>query len=180
MVAQHDAKSVLKLQRLFTTLQIKRTFLRETKRSILPNRNDLKNYDAHTASLLRCIITCWKNRTISARFVVPLIQGITQVTLLLITAMLKVIFVVCCVVSATWCWARHTTTFLLCRMQSPISLNMLETHGLQLTSLVAQLEENFPPLNPHPDDSHSRIMYSAGQRSVVEWIQHQLNEENNG
>jgi hypothetical protein len=56
---------------------------------------------------------------------------------------------------------------------------MLETHGLQLTSLVQQLEENFPPLNPHPDDSHSKIMYSAGQRSVVEWIQHQLNEENN-
>jgi hypothetical protein len=65
-------------------------------------------------------------------------------------------------------------------MQSPISLNMLETHGLQLTSLLQQLEENFPPLNPHPDDSHSLIMYRSGQRSVVEWIQHQLNEENNG
>jgi hypothetical protein len=58
--------------------------------------------------------------------------------------------------------------------------SMLEAHGLQLTSLVQQLEENFPPVNPHPDDSHSKIMYSAGQRSVVEWIQHQLNEENNG
>jgi len=57
---------------------------------------------------------------------------------------------------------------------------MLETHGLQLTSLVQQLEENFPPLNPHPDDPHSLIMYRSGQRSVVEWIQHQLNEENNG
>ena len=65
-------------------------------------------------------------------------------------------------------------------MQSPISLNMLETHGLQLTSLVQQLEENFPPTNPHPDDSHSKIMYSAGQRSVVEWINHRLTEENNG
>lgn len=57
---------------------------------------------------------------------------------------------------------------------------MLETQGLQLTSLLTQLEENFPPVNPSPNDSHSLIMYSAGQRSVVEWIQHQLNEENNG
>jgi len=61
-----------------------------------------------------------------------------------------------------------------------ISLNMLETHGLQLTSILQQLEENFPPLNPHPDDSHSQIMYRSGQRSVVEWIQHYLTEETNG
>jgi len=65
-------------------------------------------------------------------------------------------------------------------MQTPISLNMLETHGLQLTSILQQLEENFPPTNPHPDDPHSLIMYRSGQRSVVEWIQYQLNEENNG
>jgi len=65
-------------------------------------------------------------------------------------------------------------------MQTPISLSMLETHGLQLTSILQQLEENFPPTNPHPDDPHSLIMYRSGQRSVVEWIQYQLNEENNG
>jgi len=59
-------------------------------------------------------------------------------------------------------------------------LNLLETTGLQLQSILQQLEENFPPLNPHPDDSHSLIMYRSGQRSVVEWIQHQLTEENNG
>jgi hypothetical protein len=59
-------------------------------------------------------------------------------------------------------------------------LNLLETHGLQLTSILQQLEENFPPTNPHPDDPHSLIMYRSGQRSVVEWIQYQLNEENNG
>jgi hypothetical protein len=55
-------------------------------------------------------------------------------------------------------------------MQTPTYLSMLETHGLQFTSLLQQLE----------DDSHSLIMYRSGQRSVVEWIQHQLNEENNG
>jgi hypothetical protein len=65
-------------------------------------------------------------------------------------------------------------------MQTPISLSTLETHGLQLNVLLQKLEENFPPTNPHPDDSHSQIMYRSGQRSVVEWIQHYLTEENNG
>jgi len=59
-------------------------------------------------------------------------------------------------------------------------LSLLETSGLQLNVLLQQLEENFPPLNPHPDDSHSLIMYRSGQRSVVEWIQHYLTDENNG
>jgi hypothetical protein len=59
-------------------------------------------------------------------------------------------------------------------------MNMLETHGLQFNSLLAKLEENFPPVNPHPDDSPNLIMYRSGQRSVVEWIQHHINEENNG
>jgi len=57
---------------------------------------------------------------------------------------------------------------------------MLETHGLQLSSLITELDENFPPTNPHPDDPTNLIMYRSGQRSVVEWIQHRLNEENNG
>ena len=57
---------------------------------------------------------------------------------------------------------------------------MLEVSGLQLTTLLQKLEENFPATNPHPDETHSQIMYRSGQRSVVEWIQHQLNEENNG
>lgn len=65
-------------------------------------------------------------------------------------------------------------------MQTPIFLNTLETHGLQLSSLIAELEENFPPVNPHPDDSPSQIMYRSGQRSVVEWINYRLTEEKNG
>ena len=59
-------------------------------------------------------------------------------------------------------------------------LSLLETSGLQLNVLLQQLEENFPPTNPHPDDSTNLIMYRSGQRSVVEWIQRQLTEENNG
>jgi hypothetical protein len=57
---------------------------------------------------------------------------------------------------------------------------MLEVSGLQLNVLLQQLEENFPSTTPTPDDSIEKIMYRSGQRSVVEWIQHQLNEENNG
>jgi hypothetical protein len=63
-------------------------------------------------------------------------------------------------------------------MQTPTFLNMLETQGLQLSSLITELEQNFPPLNPHPDDSHSQIMYRSGQRSVVEWINHKFTEDN--
>jgi hypothetical protein len=62
-------------------------------------------------------------------------------------------------------------------MPTPTYLNMLETHGLQLSSLINELEQNFPQLNPHPDDPHSLIMYRSGQRSVVEWITFRLTEE---
>jgi hypothetical protein len=55
---------------------------------------------------------------------------------------------------------------------------MLETHGLQLQGILNELEENFPPVNPHPDDTHSLIMYRSGQRSVVEWINYRLSENN--
>jgi len=65
-------------------------------------------------------------------------------------------------------------------MQTPISLRMLETSGLQLQSILHELEENFPLVNPHPDDTHSLIMYRSGQRSVVEWINHRLSEDYNG
>jgi len=59
-------------------------------------------------------------------------------------------------------------------------LSLLETSGLQLNVLLDKLEENFPSTTPTPDDSIEKIMYRSGQRSVVEWIQYQLNEENNG
>ena len=54
---------------------------------------------------------------------------------------------------------------------------MLEAQGLQLKGLLQQLEENFPPFTPHPEHSTAQIMYRAGQRSVVEWIQQQLSED---
>ena len=61
-------------------------------------------------------------------------------------------------------------------MQSPISMNMLEARGMELSSTLSQLNEIFPPVNPTPDMSTEQIMFRAGQRSVVEWIQQQMEE----
>jgi hypothetical protein len=63
-------------------------------------------------------------------------------------------------------------------MRTPISLNTLETFGLSVKGVLQELEENFPPVNPHPDETLSQIMYRSGQRSVVEWINHRLTEDN--
>ena len=47
---------------------------------------------------------------------------------------------------------------------------MLELKGVQMSTLLAELDQTFPPANPSPDDSMEKIMYRSGQRSVVEWI----------
>ena len=60
---------------------------------------------------------------------------------------------------------------------SPHTLNLLETVGMQTQSLIQQLEEVFPPVNPTPDMTIEQIMYRSGQRHVVEWIQQQLEQE---
>ena len=45
---------------------------------------------------------------------------------------------------------------------------------MELSSILSQLDEIFPPVNPSPTDDHSLIMYRAGQRSVIEYIQTQM------
>jgi len=40
-----------------------------------------------------------------------------------------------------------------------------------------ELEEKFPPVNPHPREELNTIMYQAGQRSVVEWLRNRLEED---
>ena len=40
--------------------------------------------------------------------------------------------------------------------------------GPTIGSIQIELEENFPPVNPHPKQSIGEVMYLAGQRSVVE------------
>ena len=49
-------------------------------------------------------------------------------------------------------------------------ISLLEAKGIQANALLQQLEETFPPTNPSPEDTMEKIMYQAGQRSVVEWV----------
>jgi len=50
--------------------------------------------------------------------------------------------------------------------------------GPNLESLLAEMEEKFPPINPHPKEQLSSIMYKAGQRSVVEWFGDRISDVN--
>jgi hypothetical protein len=59
---------------------------------------------------------------------------------------------------------------------SPPTLNLLETIGLQQQSILQQLDDIFPPVNPTPEMTVEQIMFRAGQRSVVEWIKQQSEE----
>ena len=54
------------------------------------------------------------------------------------------------------------------------SLSTLEAFGMEARGLLHQLENNFPVSNPSPEDTIEKIMYRSGQRSVVEWIQENL------
>ena len=59
-----------------------------------------------------------------------------------------------------------------------ISPNTLEAIlGPNLESILAELEEIYPPTNPNPDESMEKIMYRSGQRSVVDWIKTRVSEE---
>ncbi len=48
--------------------------------------------------------------------------------------------------------------------------DLLEVRGMTANAMIAQLDENFPPVNPNPEDTMEKIMYRSGQRSVVEWV----------
>ena len=49
--------------------------------------------------------------------------------------------------------------------------------GLTVDKLLEELEEKFPPVNPHPKEQIESIMYKAGQRSIVHWIQSRIDNE---
>ena len=51
----------------------------------------------------------------------------------------------------------------------------LEVFGIQANAIINELDDYFPPVNPIPTDSIETIMYKAGQRSVVEWLQERMN-----
>ena len=64
-------------------------------------------------------------------------------------------------------------------LKTSTSLSMLETLGMEHRALVDELESNFPPITPSPEDTIEKIMYRSGQRSVVEWLVNRL-ENNDG
>ena len=45
-------------------------------------------------------------------------------------------------------------------------------------SLLVELEEKFPPVNPHPKEELASIMFKAGQRSVVECYRNRIEQKN--
>jgi hypothetical protein len=47
---------------------------------------------------------------------------------------------------------------------------------LSAEALLFELEDRFPLTNPSPDVSYDRLMYRAGQRSVVEFIKQRITE----
>jgi len=49
--------------------------------------------------------------------------------------------------------------------------------GLTVDALIFELENRFPLTNPGPDTQINTIMYQAGQRSVVDWIQSRITNE---
>ena len=62
-------------------------------------------------------------------------------------------------------------------MQIQTSPNTLEPIlGPNPQSLLAEMEERFPHVNPHPKEELPSIMYKAGQRSVVEWYKNRLDD----
>lgn len=55
--------------------------------------------------------------------------------------------------------------------------NMLEAiYGPELITILKEMEETFPLINPHPAESLQSIMYKAGQRSVVDWLSKRIQE----
>jgi len=62
-------------------------------------------------------------------------------------------------------------------MQIQTSRSTLEPIlGPNPESLLIEMEEKFPPINPHPKEELASIMYKSGQRSVVEWYKSRLDE----
>ena len=62
-------------------------------------------------------------------------------------------------------------------MQIQTSRSTLEPIlGPNVESLLIEMEEKFPPINPHPKEELASIMYKSGQRSVIEWYRSRLDE----
>ncbi|MAS64010.1 MAG: hypothetical protein CL815_02140 [Coraliomargarita sp.] len=58
-----------------------------------------------------------------------------------------------------------------------ISPNTLRLEDERIDALVKRIEDNFRPSPILPSDSIEKIMYQAGQASVIEYIKNQLKDE---
>ena len=45
-----------------------------------------------------------------------------------------------------------------------------------LKQIIVKLNEIYPPLNPGPGDTMEQIMYRAGQRQVVEYLENLIED----
>jgi len=61
-------------------------------------------------------------------------------------------------------------------MQSTISLSTLKLHNERLNVLFADMQAYFSAPPPKPGDTIEEIMYRAGQQSVLDYLQKQLEE----
>ena len=50
--------------------------------------------------------------------------------------------------------------------------------GPDLKYILQEMEDIFPPVSPTPDWTQNQVMYRSGQRSVVEWLNQRLSENN--
>ena len=55
-------------------------------------------------------------------------------------------------------------------------LKAIEVFGIQANAIINELDDYFPPFTPSPNDSIEKIMYQAGQRSVVEWLYQRMEQ----
>ena len=74
-----------------------------------------------------------------------------------------------------------TPNQLVCQLSLSIAMstypNTLEPIlGPNPESLLLEMEEKFPPVNPHPKEGLNSIMFKAGQRSVIEWYRSRLDD----
>ena len=64
-------------------------------------------------------------------------------------------------------------------MQIQTSHHTLKLHHQALEQLTDELESNFGDLMIHPKMTSEEIMYKAGQKSVVDYVKHKLEDDNN-
>ena len=57
----------------------------------------------------------------------------------------------------------------------PMPKNIVEAvYGPEMINILQEMQDIFPMQNPQPNESLQYIMFKAGQRSVIEWLNQRL------